>query len=166
MMEMDDEPCALEEPTLGKCPLCIYQNDNIIMNMTNVEKTLTGKVDPDEIYSVLCGMYKKHTEPLKRQGKKPMELTEELCREHYTKHVVNTRQQVSDDIFYCCKLQRHYMKNIGVRSADTGNVTLNPHHVQEYVKISRHKLELVKYMNIMTKREEQNTKSSEPHAFS
>ena len=100
----------------------IYKNTS----MSDVEKNLTGNVDRDEIYVVLCNMYKKHTKPLVQQGKKPMKLTPAHCKEHYTKHVVNSRQQVSDDILYCCKLQRHYKKNIGIKSSHSGQVTLNP----------------------------------------
>ena len=106
----EEEVCELEEPDLGICPLCKYQDDNIIRTMTDVEKNLTGNIEKDEIYNVLCCMYNKHTAPLLRQGKKLMKLTPELCKEHYTKHVVNPTQQVADDIQYCCKLQRHYKK--------------------------------------------------------
>ena len=161
----EEEMCALEEPSLGVCPLCKYQDDNIIRSMTTVEQQLTGNVEKDEIYNVLCGMYKKHTAPLLRQGKKLMALTPEMCKEHYTKHVVNPVQQVSDDILYCCKLQRHYKRNIGVRNQQD-NVTLNPHHVNEFIKLSKHKLDLVKYMNIMKKKTETKTNTSEPYAFS
>jgi hypothetical protein len=163
---VDEETCELEEPALGVCPLCKYQDDNIIRSMSEVERNLTGNIESEEIYIVLCNMYKKHTRPLVKQGKKLMQLTPELCKEHYTKHVVNPRQQVADDIFYCCKLQRHYKKNIGIRSTQTGQVTLNPHHVNEYIKVSKHKLDLVKYMNVMDKRTENNTASNEPYAFS
>lgn len=163
---IEEETCSLEEPALGACPLCKYQDDNIIRSMAEVERNLTGNVESDEIYIVLCNMYKKHTQPLVKQGKKLMKLTPQMCREHYTKHIVNARQQVSDDILYCCKLQRHYKKNIGIRSNHTGQVTLNPHHVNEYVKLSKHKLDLVKYMNIMNKRTDNNTASNDPYAFS
>lgn len=163
---VDEETCALEEPTMGVCPLCKYQDDNIIRSMSDVERNLTGNIDRDEIYVVLCNMYKKHTKPLLQQGKKLMKLTPAHCKEHYTKHVVNSRQQVADDILYCCKLQRHYKKNIGIRSTHSGQVTLNPHHVNEYIKLSKHKLDLVRYMNVMDKRTENNTASDEPYAFS
>lgn len=162
----EEEVCELEEPDLGICPLCKYQDDNIIRTMTDVEKNLTGNIEKDEIYNVLCCMYNKHTAPLLRQGKKLMKLTPELCKEHYTKHVVNPTQQVADDIQYCCKLQRHYKKNIGVRSHQTGSVTLNPHHVNEFIKLSRHKLDLVKYMNTLKKKSDTKPGSSQPYAFS
>ena len=106
----EEETCALEEPSLGICPLCRYQDDSIIRSMNEVERNLTGNIESDEIYNVLCNMYKKHTAPLIRQGKDVMKITPEHCREHYSKHVVNPQQQVADDILYCCKLQRHYKK--------------------------------------------------------
>ena len=93
-MEMvdEDERCALEEPSLGVCPLCKYQDDNIIQKMNDIQQKLTGNVEPDEIYNVVADMYKRHTAPLIQQGKKPMEITPELCKEHYLKHVVNPQQ--------------------------------------------------------------------------
>jgi len=162
----EEEMCALEEPSMGICPLCKYQDDSIIKSMADVERNLTGNVDSDEIYNVLCSMYKKHTAPLIKQGKKVLTITPAHCKEHFCKHVVNTRQQVADDILYCCKLQRHYKKNIGVKSHQTGNVTLNPHHVNEYIKLSKHKLDLVKYMNIIKKKQTAASSTNEPYAFS
>lgn len=161
----EEETCALVEPSMGVCPLCKYQDDSIIKNMSDVERSLTGNVDSEEIYTVLCNMYKKHTAPLIKQGKSVMKITPEHCREHYSKHVVNSHQQVADDILYCCKLQRHYKKNIGVKSSQTGNVTLNPHHVNEYIKISKHKLDLVRYMNVMKKKPSATSAANEPYAF-
>ena len=163
----EEEMCALEEPSVGICPLCTYQDDSIIKSMADVERNLTGNVDSDEIYNVLSTMYTKHTAPLVKQGKKVLTITPAHCKEHFCKHVVNTRQHVADDILYCCKLQRHYKKNIGVKSHQTGNVTLNPHHVNEYIKLSKHKLDLVKYMNIIKKKESAvSSSTNEPYAFS
>lgn len=162
----EDETCELHEESMGVCPLCKYQEDNIILKMCEVEKKLTGKIDPEETYNVLADMYRRHIEPLKRQGKAPLEITADHCREHFTKHIVNTQQQVEDDIQYCCKLQRHYKQNIAVRNSNSETVTLNPHHVSEYVKISKHKLELVKYLNTVNKRKETSSNPAGPYAFS
>ena len=60
----EEEVCELEEPDLGVCPLCKYQDDNIIRSMTDVERNLTGNIEKDEIYNVLVSMYNKHTAPL------------------------------------------------------------------------------------------------------
>ena len=139
---MKRETCALEE-AVNRCLSIVHiPRRRIIRSMGEVRANLTGNIESDEIYNVLTKMYKKHTAPLIRQGKKIMEITPAHCKEHYTKHVVNPQQQLNDDVLYCCKLQRHYKKNIGVKSHQTGNVTLNPHHVNEYVKISKHKLGL------------------------
>ena len=168
----DDEVeiCPLEEKSAGTCPLCVYQDDNIVRHMTKTYETLQGKVDREKIFCILCDMYKKHTIPLIRQGKVPFELNVDHCREHFTKHVVNAFEQISDDILYCAKMQRHYKKNIGVKNTHSGRVSLNPQFVQEYVKLSRHKLELVKYLNVLKKRKEANVSSEPtrvaPHSFS
>ena len=63
-------------------------------------------------------------------------------------------------------MQEHFKKNIGVKNATLGTVTLNPAYVQDYVKISRHKLELVKYYNVMRRRQTETETREEPHAFS
>ena len=99
-----------------------------------------------------------------------MVLTPAICEEHYTRHVVDTTQQVADDILYCSKMQRHYQKNIALRNEDNdGSVVLNPQNVNEYVKISKHKLDLVKYYNAQKKKSVQDEKSSmsmTPYTFS
>ena len=153
----EDNPCELEEMSMGKCPMCVYQNDNIIQSMSKVEQSLQGKIESKQTYTILCDMYHKHIAPLRRQGKELLDLDEEICKEHYTKHVVNTTQQVADDILYCSKMQRHYQRNIALRSSNSGTVVLNPQNVQEYVKISRHKLELVKYFTTMQKKKQNAT---------
>ena len=72
---VDDDDAELHEPSIGVCPLCKYQDDNIIHKMSDVEQKLTGKIDSDEIYQVLCDMYKRHIAPLIKQGKQPMKIT-------------------------------------------------------------------------------------------
>ena len=161
-----DEPCALEETSVDACPLCVYQNDNVIQNIAKVEASLAGKIDTKQIYSVVCTMYSKHIEPLRRQGKKLLDLDEKTCEEHYTRHVVNTTQQIAGDILYCSKIQRHYQKTIALRSGSDGAVMLNPQSVTEYVKISRHKLELVKYFNTaQRKKQTEDATALQPYAF-
>jgi len=156
-----DEPCSLEEESAGRCPLCVYQDDNIIQNINKVEVSLSGRIEPQQIYHILCDMYQKHVAPLLRQGKRLMVLTPSICEEHYTRHVVDTTQQVADDILYCSKMQRHYQKNIALRNEDNdGSVVLNPQNVNEYVKISKHKLDLVKYYNAQKKKSAQDEKAS------
>lgn len=65
-----EDSCELMEKGVDFCPLCAYQNDNIIQNIAKVEASLVGKIDNKQIYTVICDMYRKHVEPLKRQGKK------------------------------------------------------------------------------------------------
>jgi hypothetical protein len=142
-----EDSCELMEKGVDFCPLCAYQNDNIIQNIAKVEASLVGKIDNKQIYTVICDMYRKHVEPLKRQGKKLMDLDEKTCEEHYTRHVVNTTQQIADDILYCSKMQR------------------NPQCVNEYVKISKHKLELVKYFTNQRRKQTVETSSIQPYAF-
>jgi hypothetical protein len=80
----EDNPCPLVEPSMGKCPMCVYQNDNIVQNMSKVEQSLAGKIESKQIYTILCDMYHKHIEPLQRQGKTLLGLDEKICEEHYT----------------------------------------------------------------------------------
>tara|TARA_B100001540_G_scaffold240933_1_gene215647 strand:- start:373 stop:888 length:516 start_codon:yes stop_codon:yes gene_type:complete len=166
MADDEDEIVALEDEPCRACPLCAYKDGGIVQRMRATEQTLTGQIEPNKMFEVLCDMYAKHTAPLIRQGKTPMPLTHEMCRIHYTKHVVNPMQQVGEDIHYCARMQEHFKKNIGVRNNIVGTVTLNPAYVQDYVKISRHKLELVKYYNVMRRRQSDNQTREEPHAFS
>ena len=166
MVDDGDEICQLEEEECVACPLCAYKDGGIVQRMRATEQALTGQISQDKMFEVLCDMYCKHTAPLIRQGKKPLPLTHEICRIHYTKHVVNPLQQVGNDIHYCARMQEHFQKNIGVKNNTLGTVTLNPAFVQDYVKISRHKLELVKYYNVMRRRQTDTQTTEQPHAFS
>ena len=62
-----EDTCELEEKSVEFCPLCAYQNDNIIQNIAKVEASLVGKIENKQIYKIICDMYCKHVEPLKRQ---------------------------------------------------------------------------------------------------
>tara|TARA_B100001093_G_scaffold519385_1_gene608169 strand:- start:3055 stop:3570 length:516 start_codon:yes stop_codon:yes gene_type:complete len=166
MVDDDDEICQLEEEVCVACPLCAYKDGGIVQRMRATEQALTGQISQDKMFEVLCEMYSKHTAPLIRQGKNPLPLTHQMCRIHYTKHVVNPLQQVGNDIHYCARMQEHFKKNIGVKNNTLGTVTLNPAFVQDYVKISRHKLELVKYYNVMRRRQTDTQTAEQPHAFS
>lgn len=166
MVDDDDVICELEEESCEACPLCAYKNNGIVKRMRTAERALTGQVAQDKMFEILCDMYAKHTAPLIRQGKTPLPLTHQMCKLHYTKHVVNPLQQVGEDISYCARMQEHFKKNIGVRNSTLGTVTLNPSYVQDYVKISKHKLELVKYYNVMRRRQTETETRDDPHAFS
>ena len=108
-------------------------------------------------------MYEKHTSHL-FDREKPMKLTPELCKEHYSKHVVNPYSK-SPTTFTTAAKCSATTKNIGVKSSHNGN-TIEPHHVNEYIKLSRHKLDLVKYMNVMRKQSLGNKQTNtEPYAF-
>jgi len=157
------DTCELEENSVDFCPLCAYQNDNIIQSCTRVHSSLVGKIENQQIYTILCDMYRKHVEPLKRQGKILMDLDDATCEEHFTRHVVNSTQQIADDILYCSKMQRHYKRNIALRNG--GTVMLNPQSVKEYVQISKHKLELVKYFSNHKKKQSSETSTVQPYAF-
>ena len=166
MVDDDDEICELEDVECEACPLCAYKDGGIVKRMHAAERKLTGCVAQEKIFEILCDMYSKHTAPLIRQGKNPLPLTHDMCKIHYTKHVVNPLQQVGNDIHYCARMQEHFKKNIGVRNSTLGTVTLNPAYVQDYVKISKHKLELVKYYNVMRRRQTDTETREDPHAFS
>lgn len=157
------DTCELEETSVDVCPLCTYQKDNIIQSCSKVHASLVGKVANQQIYTIICDMYEKHVEPLRRQGKVLMALDEQTCKEHFTRHVVNPTQQIADDILYCAKMQRHYQNNIALRNG--GAVMLNPQSVKEYVQISKHKLELVKYFSNRKKKEANGMSTIQPYAF-
>ncbi len=161
----EEDSCEIKESAVDFCPLCAYQNDNIITNIGKVHASLIGQIDTKEIYTVICKMYHTHVTPLRKQGKNLLDLDEMTCAEHFTRHVVNSVQQVADDILYCSKMQRHYKKNIALRNNNSGTVMLNPQSVTEYVKISKHKLELIKYFSRGRKNTDDATLTVQPYAF-
>lgn len=154
MEEDNEEPCAVVDEAdedHGHCPICSHNASErgVISKMNDLEARLTGTISPEEIYRIMFQMWEHEVRvPLERQGLSCPELTVEDIRRHYTSHKMNMKNIVSKEILFCNTLQQQLKGNqIAVRNKVTGEKRLVLKGITEWQKLSKHKLDLIKYYN-------------------
>lgn len=172
MDDEEDEPCdmlTLEED--HACPLCQYsQSDaSVIDRMNQMEQNMTGTTSSEEIYRTLASLYDiQIRQPLLNQGLEAPEITVSQIRSHYTLHKLNLRDIVSKEILAVNNMQIHFRKHqVATLNKTTGKKKLDPKAVGEWVKLSKHKLELIKYYNgPLAKMQKKEAGTIKPYEFS
>ena len=183
--EDDDEgefcPCAFsddEEEDHGidcNCPLCKYGDGGtgdaheIISKMEEVDTAMTGNIRDDDIYRLQAEMFTEHVQkPLEKQGLSAPTITPEMCRDHFSKHRVNAKRVIAGEIRFVDTMQYHFRKqNILSRNNQTGETRINTSAVKQWIQLSKHKMDLIKYYKgPLSKNKAGNTKSMTPYSFS
>lgn len=184
-VEDDDEgefnPCAFsddEEEEHGidcACPLCKHGDGGtgdaheIITKMEEIDVQMTGMVKDDEIYRIQSELYTEHVKkPLEKQGVEAPDITPEICRDHFAKHRVNAKRVIAGEIRFVDTMQYHFRKqNILSRNNQTGETRINTSAVRQWISLSKHKMDLIKYYKgPLAKEGSSNTKSMTPYSFS
>lgn len=150
-----------EDEGEDRCPLCMYQDESIILKLNNLHSRLVNKISTDELYKILVQTYEHDIIPLQRQGRQLLPLTEEQCRIHFDKHVINPTKSVVDDIYFCERIQRHIRENVAIRDKLNGYVHINKAYTKEWVTISKHKLDLIRFYTLQKKRDEESRKGQQ-----
>jgi hypothetical protein len=183
--EDDDEgefcPCAFsddEEEDHGidcNCPLCKHGDGGtgdaheIISRMEEIDTALTGNIRDDDIYRLQAEMFTEHVQkPLEKQGLEAPTITPEMCRDHFSKHRVNAKRVIAGEIRFVDTMQYHFRKqNILSRNNQTGETRINTSAVKQWIQLSKHKMDLIKYYKgPLSKVTGGNTKSMTPYSFS
>ena len=170
----DDEiPCDVEEEDTSplECPICSHNSGDasVIQKMNEVETNLTGTVSSEEIYRIQHQLYEHQVrQPLIRQSKKCPEITLEEIRTHYQNHRLNLKEIVAKEILFVSKMQVHFRKaQIATRNPNNGRKKFNLKGVEQWVKLSKHKLDLVKCFNgKLSKKEASKSSGIKPYEFS
>lgn len=183
---MDDDegeffPCAFsddEEEDHGldcQCPLCKHgdggtgDSHEIISRMEEIDVALTGTMRDDEIYKIQADLFTEHVQkPLEKQGLTAPTITPEMCRDHFSKHRVNAKRVIAGEIRFVDTMQRQFRKqNILSRNNQSGETRINSSAVKQWIQLSKHKMELIKYYKgPLSKESSGNTKSMTPYSFS
>mgnify|MGYP000874484628 CR=1 FL=1 len=147
-----EEPCPVEDEAVAKqCPICCHSSGDggWISKLNELEDSLTGTISPEEIYRTQFQLFEKIVkEPLSLQGKEYPDLSVDDLREHYSKHRMNIAQIVSKEILFCNEMQRQLRsKQIAVVNVKTGSKRLLMAGIREWQRLSKHKLDLIKYYN-------------------
>ena len=133
----DDEDC---------CPICQHGDQPFIHKMDEIAQDLTGHACDHHVFKHQIDTYNEEVvRPSKRQKLPYVEITEDHCRRHYKKHKVDVVRQISEDIKLCVKVQENVRKiGLTFKNVETGEVSVNTKFLNEWLKISRHKLDLLK----------------------
>lgn len=167
-----EEVCdMITEEEEHDCPLCQYhQNDaSVIERMNQMEQSMTGNTSSEEIYKTLAALYDAQVrQPLLNQGLEAPEITVEQIRMHYTLHRLNLKDIVSKEILEINNMQVHFRKNqVATMNTKTGRKKIDPKAMGEWIKLSKHKLDLIKYYNTSVgKEKKKESHSIKPYDFS
>ena len=151
--EDNEEPVPVceDEDDQHECPICTHNASerSVIAKMNELEQKLTGHIAPEEIYRIMYQLWEHEVViPLQRQQMPFPKLTIDDIRRHYTSHKMNMKNLVSKEILFVSELQRQLkQRQIAVRNKITGEKRLVIKGISEWQKLSKHKLELIKYYN-------------------
>ena len=156
------------------CPLCKHGDGGtgdaheVISRMEELDTVLTGQVKDDEIYRIQAQIFTEHVQkPLQRQGLEAPTVTPDICKSHFAKHRVNAKRVIAGDIQFVDSMQLHFRKqNILSRNNQTGETRINTNAVKQWIQLSKHKMDLIKYYKgPLAKEASSNTKSMTPYSF-
>lgn len=170
--EPQEIPCDVEDHhSEVHCPICQHNSGeaSVIQKMNEIENNLTGTVSCEEIYRIQHELYEHQVrQPLIRQGLDAPEITLDQIRYHYQNHRLNLRDIISKEILFVNVMQIHFRKSqIATKNAKNGKKTLNLKGVDQWVKLSKHKLDLIKYFNgPLSKNKKSKTGGIKPYEFS
>ena len=160
--------------SLCSCPLCTHgdggtgESHHVIQRMREIDEQLSGKVSDREIFRIQANLYKEHvSEPLKRQGIEAPELTAEDCKKHFSKHYINPKRMMANEIQFINTMQSHLRKNnILSRNNVTGETRINDGAVRQFLQLSKHKMDMLKfYRGALSKSTKSGTQAIKPYSF-
>lgn len=158
-----------------ECVLCAYgdggsgEAHQVLSRMEEIDQQMVGKVSDDEIHRLQAELYNTHVlEPLKRQGIDAPVVTAEMCRKHFSKHRLNIKRMVGSEINFVNTMQRQVRReNILSRNNVTGQTRIDSAALKNWLHLSKHKLDLVKFYNgAMSKGDGKKTQNIKPYSFS
>jgi len=164
-------PCDVEEEESEvNCPICSHNSGeaSVIQKMNEIENNLTGTVSSEEIYRIQHQLYEHQVrQPLIRQGMDAPEITIEQLRKHYQNHRLNLKDIIAKEILFVNVMQVHFRKQqIATKNIKDGTKTLNLKGVNEWIKLSKHKLDLIKYFNgPLAKKSKSKNSGIKPYEF-
>jgi len=169
--ELMEIPCDVEESKKeNSCPICCHNSDeaSVVQKMNEIEADLTGRVSSEEIYCIQHQLYEHQVrQPLLRQKIDCPEITLDDIRNHYQNHKLNLRDIVSKEILLVNTMQVHFRRSqIATKSLKDGRKTLNLKGVDQWVKLSKHKLDLIKfYHGPLAQKDKPKTSGIKPYEF-
>ena len=170
-IDVDDEQiCAVAEDELihGECILCKFSSNKhpVFLKMDQMERQLTGRVNPNEIYRSLYNLYVlEMRNKLTNQGHECPHITIEDIAKHYKYHKLNEKEVISNDIVTIGIMQQHLKDSQIATKKNDGMKTYNLKCVEAYVRLSKHKLDLIKYLKSADGNRKSSTEKIKAYEF-
>jgi hypothetical protein len=167
----DEVPCDAVDDDETQCPICSFSNSGaggFVETLNQTEDNLTGSVAPEEIYRIMHSLYIRTVkEPLELQKKKVPEISIGDIRNHFMNHRMNIRTIVGKEILFVCDMQRQLRTTqLAVVNLKTGKKRLLIKGISQWQRLSKHKLELIKYhVSLSKKNTNSKTNALKPYEF-
>ena len=173
-IDVDDDPeiCpVVGESTmvLGECTLCKYGSSKnpVFLKMDQMERELTGTVNQQVIYASLYQLFTiEMKNKLVNQGQECPNITIDEIARHYKFHKLNEREVISNDIVTIGIMQEHLKDSQIASQKKDGLKTYNLKCVDAYVRLSKHKLDLIKFLKSSESKNKASTNKLKPYEFS
>ncbi|MDC3224029.1 hypothetical protein OAU26_03760 [Mariniblastus sp.] len=142
------------------CPLCRYAQTAPAKRIAIAHANLVGTVAPNALYNTLLRMYK---DEVQMTDESIGVLTVSQIETHFTEHAVGPHTQIASDIMFTACLQKHIQQDC-IATPDGDGVHISAPSVNDWVKLSKHKLTLLQtYANLLKSTE--TAPSAKPYNF-
>ena len=130
-----DEFLPLEEEDADvECPLCEHD----VAWLAVQHKVLMPKCSKSALYSTLMKVYHKRMEPLRRQGKKIVDVSREQIETHFESHQLSHTRGLQEDARICKQLMGELQKRMKRKDGSVDATALS-----QWKSLSAYKLTLL-----------------------
>lgn len=134
-----------------KCACCELATSSLMKAMDSVMEKLAGKAGDRHITDMQIEIFEKRVKPLRLEGRDIPNINRDVIRVHYREHCVNVIRSVAEDI-HTVELAERTLRRSGLCSKDDDDQKrLNSQAVNDLHKLSRTKLDLLKFFNSLEK---------------
>ena len=134
-----------------KCALCELATSSLVKAMDSVMEKLAGKAGDRHITDMQLQIFERRVKPLRLEGRDIPNINAKIIRLHYRNHCVNVIRSVAEDI-HTVELAERTLRRSGLCSKDDDDEKrLHSQAVNDLHKLSRTKLDLLKFFNTLEK---------------
>lgn len=134
-----------------KCALCELATSSLVKAMDTVMEKLAGKAGDRHITDMQLEIFERRVKPLRLEGRQVPNIDRRIIRLHYKNHCVNVIRSVAEDI-HAVELAERTLRRSGLCFKDENDEKkLHSQAVNDLHKLSRTKLDLLKFYNSLEK---------------
>jgi len=135
-----------EHSKICKCTICTNKTAQLD-ELQHIDQTLAGNIDDDAIFQIQSKYYnEKVKKPLEQHGIKVPDITAKDCKKHFTRHTINPKRMIANDIKVIDSVQKFLVQNgLIKKNMITNQVNVNIPVLKQWSGLSRNKLDLLRY---------------------